>query len=253
MDCSVPTMNPKSYREEVRQECNTSEELAKSERLSSPNCITEVVKVDETEKGDVIADGNLNISNKSVCSFRESDDTDKISVSDSLSDDKLVRNVPEDENHESTLDDRDLTERSETNAACQKPVDIPSGGCTRELDTSTVQLVGNDDISDVTVAGAFEMQNKVTDTDTSMLEVDVERSMASELNACDVSEEGARKEGIPNIGDSFEVGCVLVEFKREEGSCMAAHCLHGRRFDDRIVTVEYVDPDLYCKRFPKQV
>lgn len=49
----------------------------------------------------------------------------------------------------------------------------------------------------------------------------------------------------------FETGCVLVEFKRAEASCMAAHSLHGRLFDDRIVSVEYVSPYLYRKRFPK--
>ncbi|KAL2921279.1 Splicing factor U2AF 65 kDa subunit [Bienertia sinuspersici] len=64
-------------------------------------------------------------------------------------------------------------------------------------------------------------------------------------------------EKVPNIENScdmvnmFEVGCVLVEFKRTEASCMAAHCLHGRAFDDRIVTVEYVPLKAYQERFPK--
>lgn len=51
--------------------------------------------------------------------------------------------------------------------------------------------------------------------------------------------------------DMFEVGCVLVEFRRTEASCMAAHCLHGRAFDDRIVTVEYVPLNAYREKFPK--
>ncbi|XP_074320322.1 uncharacterized protein LOC141657094 [Silene latifolia] len=53
------------------------------------------------------------------------------------------------------------------------------------------------------------------------------------------------------VGNIFEVGCILVEFKRIEASCMAAHCLHGRLFDDRIVTVEYVPVEVYHARFPK--
>ncbi|KAL9225167.1 hypothetical protein vseg_001119 [Gypsophila vaccaria] len=53
------------------------------------------------------------------------------------------------------------------------------------------------------------------------------------------------------VGNNFEVGCILVEFKRTEASCMAAHCLHGRLFDDRTVTVEYVPHEAYLARFPK--
>lgn len=54
-----------------------------------------------------------------------------------------------------------------------------------------------------------------------------------------------------DLGSIFEVGCVFVEFGRTEASCMAAHCLHGRLYDDRIVTVEYIALDHYRKRFPK--
>ncbi|XWS39155.1 hypothetical protein CRYUN_Cryun18bG0025900 [Craigia yunnanensis] len=54
-----------------------------------------------------------------------------------------------------------------------------------------------------------------------------------------------------NLQQIFEPGCVFVEYRRIEASCMAAHCIHGRLFDDRIVTVEYIDPDLYWVKFPK--
>ncbi|XP_022760321.1 uncharacterized protein LOC111306738 isoform X1 [Durio zibethinus] len=54
-----------------------------------------------------------------------------------------------------------------------------------------------------------------------------------------------------NLKQIFEPGCVFVEYRRIEASCMAAHCIHGRLFDDRIVTVEYIDPDLYRVKFPK--
>lgn len=66
----------------------------------------------------------------------------------------------------------------------------------------------------------------------------------------------AAEDGL-DIGNScewsnmFEVGCVLVEFRRTEASCMAAHCLHGRTFDGRIVAVEYVPLKAYLERFPK--
>ncbi|XVF28558.1 hypothetical protein REPUB_Repub15cG0040200 [Reevesia pubescens] len=54
-----------------------------------------------------------------------------------------------------------------------------------------------------------------------------------------------------NLKQIFEPGCLFVEYKRIEASCTAAHCIHGRLFDDRIVTVEYIDPDLYRLKFPK--
>lgn len=67
----------------------------------------------------------------------------------------------------------------------------------------------------------------------------------------DAPEELEKKEEIP-ITEVFDPGCVLVEFRRAEAACTAAHCLHGRLFDDRIVTVEYVPLDLYQTKFAKQ-
>lgn len=73
---------------------------------------------------------------------------------------------------------------------------------------------------------------------------EIDSSMETELN--DVS-----KEESVDLGSIFEVGCVFVEFGRTEAACTAAHCLHGRLFDDRIVSVEYVAFDHYKTRFPK--
>ena len=49
----------------------------------------------------------------------------------------------------------------------------------------------------------------------------------------------------------LEPGCIFVEFRRTEACCKAAHCLHGRFFDGRLVTVEYVAPSLYKAWFTK--
>nr|XP_023903296.1 uncharacterized protein LOC112015165 isoform X1 [Quercus suber] len=65
------------------------------------------------------------------------------------------------------------------------------------------------------------------------------------------AERGANEEQDCDLGHVFELGCVFVEYGRTEASCVAAHCLHGRLFDDRIVTVEFVALDLYRVRFPK--
>ncbi|KAI4318083.1 hypothetical protein L6164_025891 [Bauhinia variegata] len=47
----------------------------------------------------------------------------------------------------------------------------------------------------------------------------------------------------------FELGSVLVDYGRTEACCAAAHCLHGRLFDDITVTVEYVALNPYKARF----
>ncbi|TXG72387.1 hypothetical protein EZV62_000966 [Acer yangbiense] len=59
------------------------------------------------------------------------------------------------------------------------------------------------------------------------------------------------KEQGDNLARIFEAGSVFVEYRRTEASCMAAHCLHGRLFDDRTVTAEYIPLDLYKSKFPK--
>ncbi|KAI4368421.1 hypothetical protein MLD38_016979 [Melastoma candidum] len=56
---------------------------------------------------------------------------------------------------------------------------------------------------------------------------------------------------LSRVDHIFEQGCVLVEYKRTESSREAAHCLHGRLFDDRTVNVEYVPEDLYVAKFGK--
>ncbi|KAF9677749.1 hypothetical protein SADUNF_Sadunf08G0139900 [Salix dunnii] len=82
---------------------------------------------------------------------------------------------------------------------------------------------------------------------------DVEKPFLSEsMRTGSISiEKGDGKEQDYNLERIFEPGCVFVEFRRAEASCMAAHCLHGRLFGDRVVVVEYVPLDLYLARFQK--
>ncbi|KAH6799585.1 hypothetical protein C2S51_036069 [Perilla frutescens var. frutescens] len=61
--------------------------------------------------------------------------------------------------------------------------------------------------------------------------------------------EDDRKDVSVNLGHIFEPSSVIVEYRRPEAACLAAHCLHGRTFDGRVVTVEYVGQDLYQIRF----
>ncbi|KAK9007329.1 hypothetical protein V6N11_051157 [Hibiscus sabdariffa] len=72
-------------------------------------------------------------------------------------------------------------------------------------------------------------------------------SVRTELNVIE-KEENSKDNDLKLI---FEPGCVFVEYRRTEASCTAAHSLHGRLFDNRFVTVEYIDLNLYRVKFPK--
>ncbi|XP_006293572.2 trichohyalin isoform X1 [Capsella rubella] len=50
--------------------------------------------------------------------------------------------------------------------------------------------------------------------------------------------------------DVFEQGCIFIEYRRPEATRDAAHSLHGRLYDNRIVKAEYVSKELYQIRFP---
>ncbi|CAI8601842.1 unnamed protein product [Vicia faba] len=65
----------------------------------------------------------------------------------------------------------------------------------------------------------------------------------------DIKEEDEDEYDINNI--VFEPGSVLVEYARTEACRLAAHCLHRRFFDGRMVTVQYISLSLYRARFTK--
>ncbi|KAF4350496.1 hypothetical protein F8388_014957 [Cannabis sativa] len=92
--------------------------------------------------------------------------------------------------------------------------------------------------------------SNMEDADSSKLgnAAELDGSMKTETDA---TEKDVVKERDFDLGSIFEVGCVIVEFGRTEAACMAAHCLHGRMFDDRVVSVEYVTLDHYKARIQK--
>ncbi|KAH9287968.1 hypothetical protein KI387_032085 [Taxus chinensis] len=59
------------------------------------------------------------------------------------------------------------------------------------------------------------------------------------------------------VGDSsidcefLEVGSVLVEFSREEATCLAAHTLHGRLYGTRKVIASYIPDIVYQQKFSR--
>ncbi|KAJ1431509.1 RNA-binding domain superfamily [Sesbania bispinosa] len=97
------------------------------------------------------------------------------------------------------------------------------------------KMVANDidvDIENKMLSGNIDSNNTVC----ALQEGCSERDTSSELF-------GLRK-GIDEEDDIyshvFEPGSVLVEYGRTEACRVAAHCLHGRFFDGRMVTVKYI-------------
>lgn len=114
-----------------------------------------------------------------------------------------------------------------------------------DLHDSTVADDIGMDIENKTVAADTELNNAVCKFQEGCTEPDA--SLGTELVGAD---KGISKED--DVHDQvFEPGSVLVEYGRPEACCNAAHTLHGRVFDGRMVTVEYVALSLYKARFTK--
>ncbi|KAJ6323865.1 hypothetical protein OIU76_011209 [Salix suchowensis] len=193
--------------------------------------------------------------------IRESFDQ-KFMEGDSIGDDKPASDVMEDEPCQPGQVDSDVAVQDLACKNLSDSRDPPQD----ELDSNVDKVTDDIEIEEVHV------ENKSTaGEDLNLKEVGDSKLMAGEeLNLEEVSgdvekdfvndsmeikpnsnEKGDCKEQDCNLGRIFERGCVFVEFRRTEASCMAAHCLHGRLFDDRTVAVEYIPLDVYLARFPK--
>lgn len=109
------------------------------------------------------------------------------------------------------------------------------------------KMVANEidvDIEDKMVDGNVDSKN----TDCPLQEGFSERDTGTELVG---PRKGINEEDDVYDGHVFEPGSVLVEYGRTEACRSAAHCLHGRFFDGRMVTVEYISLSLYRARFTK--
>lgn len=173
----------------------------------------------------------------------------------SMSEDKFTDNFEKDQVHQSmqvddgakVVEDSINQEGSDISIKISNQLDA----CVdkTEIPKESVKVYSQTEVPQVESKSSLEQ--KKHGKENSMLEgasSDVDHSLNKEL---DVAEKDAKKEQESVQGDVFEPGCVLVEFRRTEASCLAAHCLHGRLFDDRIVTVGYVNLELYRNRFPK--
>ncbi|CBI23686.3 unnamed protein product, partial [Vitis vinifera] len=176
---------------------------------------------------------------------------DEVVERNSISDDKSLTDLIKNE----------LCEPShiDSNTAVKEPGcpdgsdDIPRGLPDQLNNMKHEVELRNDKAADV-IQEDFIIKNKLMtveeETNRKLLGTSAELDSSPGIKS-DFTGKNDSEKGLCDLDDMFEVGCVLVEYGRTEASCMAAHCLHGRYFDDRVVVVGYVALDLYRMKFPR--
>ncbi|KAL6970593.1 hypothetical protein U1Q18_030289 [Sarracenia purpurea var. burkii] len=165
--------------------------------------------------------------------------------------DGMRHNTPTDEVKEDEM--CNLT-RSDSKMAIDDPT---SEDCSMALEEPNHSFESKDQIE--CCDGEVDDTIQTTDTETEHRSMEANGELPDALaemgcgarTVSDALDKGEYGEGIIGLEDVFEPGCVLVEYRRMEAACMAAHSLHGRLFDNRMVTVGYVDSNIYKARFPK--
>jgi len=175
--------------------------------------------------------------------------------------------VEEDKDNDGTSVNVDKNAEVFDNTTCQEHL----------VSDSTVIDAGNEDLPSSTIQGCPDQGNTPND-DPELHDImfanniDVEKTVVgntdSENMVCPLQEGFSECDASLEVGPSkdikeedeeeddtynhvFEEGSVLVEYARSEACQSAAHCLHRRFFDGRMVTVRYVAPSLYRARFTK--
>ncbi|KAM3356650.1 hypothetical protein P3S68_023364 [Capsicum galapagoense] len=170
----------------------------------------------------------------------------------SHSDDRPSEELIKDDTSDPLPDDGSVSARG-TN--CQENFEVTPGVSPNEKNTAMVSERKDENVSPSPLEH-LEINNESPVKEATKSEDNGNADGASEpvfssKEELDASEELEKKEEV-SVSEVFDPGCVLVEFRRAEAACMAAHCLHGQLFDDRVVTVEYVPLDLYRTKFPRQ-
>lgn len=252
VDEADPEYDHSKTRAEVQPESVHHDlgELGSAEPSSSHN-------FEDTVDADVriSSDDQINMVEQSSRVSKPEDGAEATETSSSMSEDKLQDSLEKDQVHQPMQGDEgakvveDFASREGSNISikisnqldvCVGNTEIPDDSC---KDTSQTEVPQVENII------SFEQEKHgKEDSILDGASSDLDHNVSKEL---DSTENNGKKEEKFDQGNVFEAGCVLVEFRRTEASCMAAHCLHGRLFDDHVVTVSYVDLDSYRKRFPK--
>ncbi|XP_059281521.1 uncharacterized protein LOC132035229 [Lycium ferocissimum] len=211
----------------------------------------EPMETNKTEESERCVDGKTHISEPSKGDSQKAGGGDAL-AGGSHSDDRPSEELIKDDSSDPLPVDGSVSARGSN---CQEYSEVTPGVPPNEKNTGMV-LETKDENANPSPLERLETNNESTvkeamksEEDNGSLDGASEPGFSSkELDA----PEKLEKKEENSVDEVLEPGCVLVEFRRAEAACMAAHCLHGRLFDDRIVAVEYVPVDLYQTKFSKQ-
>lgn len=163
------------------------------------------------------------------------------------------QDVRDDMEHTNTNDDNPVEDNGRRESAKPSPAD----GVTLELETPS----NLDEVEDINVEEVPLLDIDMTEEKT--MEVKANSSNGREEHLLETANSNSSLADDGELGNGkssnhqtaglevFEPGCVLVEFLRKEAACAAAHCLHQRYYDERIVSASYVPHELYMTKFPR--
>ncbi|WCJ24088.1 Splicing factor U2AF 65 kDa subunit [Euphorbia peplus] len=189
----------------------------------------------------------FDVTNAKTDQAKEASDL-TIAKSNGVEDDKNAQNTMGDESRQSGEIDDDISVQNLHITSIPESEDL---GTMSKDETSTANdtVIGNTHMEDSNEEGKTPV-----DADLNLKEAsgDIKETLVDDhVMEPDEIEKGQREDQDCNIGYIFEPGCVFVEFGRAEASCTAAHCLHGRLFDNRTVMAGYIPLDVYRSRFSK--
>ncbi|KAL3828270.1 hypothetical protein ACJIZ3_017072 [Penstemon smallii] len=268
---SLSELELEEILEDIKLECSRFG-MVKSVNIAKPTHAISTLEVYEANNRNGPSKGcNLEFDNKGSITEQLGENINELGEFGRLQPPETL-DISENNCH-STEDNKGCNNSAEDfikDAICKSPsndtdvsVKDPSGhviseGSNLELvnqqNTSANKLENNDYSSSISAKNS-DIENKPLvdeelklDENNSEIEgaTDLENDERKELDAL---MEDDRNDNSADSGDVFEPGSVFVEYKRAEAACMAAHCLHGRIFDGRVVTVGYVGNDLYHMKF----
>ncbi|XP_047948102.1 uncharacterized protein LOC125194104 [Salvia hispanica] len=236
-------------------------ELEKSETLEAPTELENNIRILEEKNG---CDSITVSSDVSSGSLEPDNIISSMVADESLSNEITASNIARDEVCELPFNGEDASFKEPASQLNLGDFTGESGNQQHTSDTEQMTRCNNSSSSSVM---NYELENKpstknlIEDHNAELqrseqaLEIEERNEVVNvELDSIDrqqldAPEEGDRNNVFVDLGHIFEPGSVILEYRRLEAACVAAHSLHGRTFDGRVVTVEYVGHDLYQMKF----
>ncbi|KAL7209865.1 hypothetical protein ACSBR1_031435 [Camellia fascicularis] len=238
----------------IPEKCEVSDDTGSGSKGPDLNCTEHTRTVISGEPVDC---DSQEISRSDPANIaKEPEVVDKAIEVDDICGDKPTADLMEDEMCEpAQLDSKEALEDS----ACEDNSNAISLELNDQLNLNDqMECHDGDNADDNILTRDAEMENesmvqeklKSEEANGKQQETSAEMNRSVRMDS-DNHEKNGNRERVFDLEDVFEPGCILVEYGRTETASVAAHCLNGRLFDNRVVTVGYVAYDIYRKRFPK--